>query len=241
MLSIGKLSAASVDYYTEQLSHSVGEDVPVLRGEGANRRVDYYADHRAPTRWMGSSLEAAGVDPKSPVTKEAFASLMGHETLLGESMTRARAAHGSVAAFDHALSAPKSVSLLYAFGDSQVRQQVREAHLEAVREAVEYMETHCAQARVGTRWRDDEGWHTSTRSVDSDGWVAAAFDHYTSRANDPQLHTHVVVINRVHTEDGWRALDGRRNYMHAKAGGTVYETCCETSSPDGSVSPGGRW
>ncbi len=34
MLSIGKLSAASVDYYTEQLTHSVGEDVPVLRGGG---------------------------------------------------------------------------------------------------------------------------------------------------------------------------------------------------------------
>jgi conjugative relaxase-like TrwC/TraI family protein len=223
MLSIGKLSAASVDYFTEQLSHSVGEDVPVLRGGGSDRTADYYADYRAPAQWMGSGLEAAGVDPKAPVTKQAFARLMGHETLSGESMTRARAAHSSVAAFDHTLSAPKSVSLLYAFGDSEVREQVREAHLEAVREAVEYMETHCAQARVGTRWRDDRGWHTSTRNVDSDGWVAAAFDHYTSRANDPQLHSHVVVINRVPTEDGWRTLDGRRNYVHAKAGGTIYE------------------
>jgi conjugative relaxase-like TrwC/TraI family protein len=224
MLAIGKLSAASVDYYTEQLSHSVGEDVPVLRGGDPDRRVDYYADHRAPARWMGSGLEAAGVDPRSPVTKEAFALLMGHETLTGESMTRPHAAHGCVAAFDHTLSAPKSVSLLYAFGDGPVRAEVRAAHLEAVREAVNYMEAHCAEARVGTRWRDDDGWHTTTRNVDSDGFVAAAFDHFTSRANDPQLHTHVVVINRVHTGDGWRALDARRNYLHAKAGGTIYET-----------------
>src|SRR5690606_17957346 len=85
-------------------------------------------------------------------------------------------------------------------------------------------EAHCAQARVGTRWRDADGWHTTTRNVDSDGFVAAAFDHFTSRANDPQLHTHVVVINRVHTDDGWRAIDARRNYLHAKAGGTIYET-----------------
>ncbi|HUP15932.1 MAG TPA: MobF family relaxase [Acidimicrobiia bacterium] len=224
MLSIGKLSAASVDYYTDQLSHSVGEDVPVLRDERSNGRVDYYTDQRAPARWMGSGLGAAGVDAESPVTKEAFAQLIGHETLSGESMTRARAAHGCVAGFDHTLSAPKSVSLLYAFGDSQMREQVREAHLEAVKEAVDYMETHCAQARVSSRWRDDRGWHTSTRNVDSDGWVAAAFDHYASRANDPQLHTHVVVINRVHADDGWRALDARRNYLHAKAGGIVYET-----------------
>lgn len=41
MLAIGKLSAASVDYYTEQLSHSVGEDVPVLRG--VNGQVDVLA------------------------------------------------------------------------------------------------------------------------------------------------------------------------------------------------------
>jgi conjugative relaxase-like TrwC/TraI family protein len=225
MLAIGKLSAASVDYYTEQLSHSVGEDVPVLRLGGADHRVDYYADHRAPARWMGSGLAAAGVDLESLVTKEAFARLMGHETLSGESMTRAHARHGKVAAFDHTLSAPKSVSLLYAFGDSQVREQVREAHLEAVGQAVEYMEENCAQARKVTQRRDDTGrWQRTTQYVTSEGWVAAAFDHYTSRANDPQLHTHVVVINRVNTEDGWRALEARRNYLHAKAGGTIYET-----------------
>jgi len=224
MLAIGKLSAASVDYYTEQLSHSVGEDVPVSRG-GGDRSADYYAAHHAPARWMGSGLDAAGVVPDSPVTKEAFARLMGHETLSGESMTRAHAAHGKVAAFDHTLSAPKSVSLLYAFGDSQVREQVREAHLEAVGQAVGYMEENCAQARKVTQSRDDTGKsQRTTQYVGSDGWVAAAFDHYTSRANDPQLHTHVVVINRVNTEDGWRALEARRNYMHAKAGGTIYET-----------------
>lgn len=100
MLAIGKLSAAAVDYYTEQLSHSVGEDVPVLRGGGSDRRVDYYAGYQAPARWMGSGLESAGVVPSSPVSKEAFAQLMGHKTVSGESMTRAHASHGSVAAFD---------------------------------------------------------------------------------------------------------------------------------------------
>lgn len=53
--------------------------------------------------------------------------------------------------------------------------------------------------------------------------MAAGFDHYTSRAQDPQVHTHVVAINRVYTEGGWRAIDGQRVYAHAKAGGTIYE------------------
>ena len=43
------------------------------------------------------------------------------------------------------------------------------------------------------------------------GVIATAFDHWDSRLGDPQLHTHVVVSNKVRTtEDGrWRSLDGR--------------------------------
>ena len=43
--------------------------------------------------------------------------------------------HGKVAAFDHTFSAPKSVSLLYAFGDDRVRREVTAAHRRAVAEA----------------------------------------------------------------------------------------------------------
>ncbi|WP_293787165.1 MobF family relaxase, partial [uncultured Aeromicrobium sp.] len=51
--------------------------------------------------------------------------------------------------------------------------------------------------------------------VDVTGLVATAFDHYDSRSSDPQLHTHVVVSNKVQTvlDGGWRSLDGRP--MHA--------------------------
>jgi hypothetical protein len=43
------------------------------------------------------------------------------------------------------------------------------------------------------------------------GVTAVAYDHFESRAGDPQLHTHVVVSNKVLTVmDGrWRSLDGR--------------------------------
>ena len=42
------------------------------------------------------------------------------------------------------------------------------------------------------------------------GFVAAAYQHRTSRAQDPHLHTHVIVANMTKTpSDGeWRALDG---------------------------------
>ena len=45
----------------------------------------------------------------------------------------------------------------------------------------------------------------ATRSL-----VAAAFRQHTSRAHAPQLHTHLVIPNRVIAPDGrWLALDAR--------------------------------
>ena len=56
------------------------------------------------------------------------------------------------------------------------------------------------------------------------GLVAAAFRHRTSRAGDPQLHTHVLVANLGRGPDGrWSALDGRRLYAHARAASFVYQ------------------
>jgi hypothetical protein len=57
------------------------------------------------------------------------------------------------------------------------------------------------------------------------GFVAAAFRHRTSRAGDPQLHTHVLVANMTRGADGrWSALDGRQLYLQAKTAGTLYQT-----------------
>ena len=46
---------------------------------------------------------------------------------------------------------------------------------------------------------------------DVTGVIAASFTHFTSRADDPQLHDHVVVWNRASSvSDGkWRTLDSK--------------------------------
>ncbi|WP_448071098.1 MobF family relaxase [Georgenia yuyongxinii] len=53
--------------------------------------------------------------------------------------------------------------------------------------------------------------HAGIAQVPVVGIAATAYDHWDSRANDPQLHTHVVVSNKVMTaHDGqWRTLDSR--------------------------------
>src|SRR5919199_2297305 len=72
---------------------------------------------------------------------------------------------------------------------------------------------------AGTR-RGPAGVH----AIAGNGLVAAAFRHRTSRAGDPQLHTHVLVANLTLGADRRSsALDGRRIYAHAKTAGYLYE------------------
>jgi hypothetical protein len=51
-----------------------------------------------------------------------------------------------------------------------------------------------------------------------------------SRAEDPLLHTHVVVGNLTQGPDGrWTALDARHLYRHAKAPATCTKLPCARS------------
>jgi hypothetical protein len=63
-------------------------------------------------------------------------------------------------------------------------------------------------ANAGTQAIIADAHHAAVADVT--GVVATAFDHYDSRVNDPHLHTHVVISNRVKaTRDGqWRTIDG---------------------------------
>ena len=122
----------------------------------------------------------------------------------------------SVNAFDATFSAPKSVSVLYALGDPGITLAVTQAQDAAVAAGLEYLDAHASFTRMG---------RGGAAVVDSDGLVAVAFRHRTSRSLDPQLHDHVLVINGVRTQvDGkWRTIDGRQFYRQAKAAGTVYQ------------------
>ena len=86
----------------------------------------------------------------------------------------------------------------------------------AVRDAMGYME-RMRRVRASRTAGD--------KVIAGKGLVAAAFRHRTSRAGDPQLHTHVLVANLIEGADGrWSALDGRRVYAHAKTASYLYET-----------------
>lgn len=111
-----------------------------------------------------------------------------------------------VAGFDFTFSVSKSVSVLWAVADADTQAMIVEAHHAAVAEVIDYFEREVAATRTGV-----SNGNGAVAQVAVEGVAAAAFDHYDSRAGDPQLHTHVVVSNKVRTVlDGrWRSLDSR--------------------------------
>lgn len=79
-----------------------------------------------------------------------------------------------------------------------------------------FLDSHAAFTRRG---------HGGSVQADTDGLVAAAFCHRTSRALDPQLHTHVLVANKVRasTDGAWLSVDGRALFEVQKAAGLLYK------------------
>ncbi|MEI2713917.1 MAG: MobF family relaxase [Nocardioides sp.] len=128
------------------------------------------------------------------------------ETARIEAEEAAGGVRQAVAGFDLTFSVPKSVSVLWGVADAATQERIAEAHHAAVADVLAFFEREVAATRAGVS--DGDG---AVAQVDVAGVAAVAYDHYDSRAGDPQLHTHVVVSNKVLTPmDGrWRSLDGR--------------------------------
>jgi conjugative relaxase-like TrwC/TraI family protein len=202
MLSTAKIGTGSWRYYANQVQHGACE---YFLGLG-----------EAPGRWYGRGLDALGLAPSAVVTERELEALFGRAIHpgTGEQLGRTWRVDG-VTGYDLCLSAPKSVSALWAIGKGKVPASVQAAHRAAVRTALDYLDTHAAFSRVGT-----DG-HTQVATA---GFAAAVFDHRTSRAGDPQLHSHALVVNKLGCPDGgWRTIDGREIYAHKKSAGTVYQ------------------
>ena len=135
-------------------------------------------------------------------------------------VAEARRQRAAVAGFDLVFSPVKSAALLWALDERPwVRDAVRTAHEAAVAEALALVEEHAAFTRTGSG---------GVAQVETSGLVAAAFEHWDSRAGDPNLHTHVAVSSKVQGKDEkWRALDARPLYAMTVAASEAYNTAFE--------------
>lgn len=104
----------------------------------------------------------------------------------------ARPTRRAVAGYDYTFSVPESVSALWAVADGGTQALIATAHHAAIAEAIALLEQEVAATRIGSC-----GPGGAVAQVEVSEVVATAYDHYDSRAGDPQLHTHVVISNKV--------------------------------------------
>jgi conjugative relaxase-like TrwC/TraI family protein len=129
--------------------------------------------------------------------------------------------------FDFTLSPPKSVSFAaLVLGDDRIA----EAHHRAVERAMRYAEQY-ARCRVTVDGRRDAA--VRQKTVQGSGLAWVPYVHTMSRlrkgsqgtyGGDPQLHTHVAVLNATRDPDGnLRALDVGQMMRNLKTIGAEYQ------------------
>ena len=226
MLTIAKLSRWSINYYNDTARAAGQAAKDAQRANGG--LGEYYSEHdtRTPV-WLcaGDAVKAAelvGLSDTQRAGRQADPEVVARwlddgiapNGVCGRAFGT-RAVHG----FDLTFCAPKSVSLIRALrGDDVADKAVIDAHATALAEAMEYLAQHAGYTRV----------HNATTGekdlVRLPGLVAIAYQHETSRAGDPHLHTHVIVPNRQARGGGKLvAIDGTSLYHEARAAGVIYQ------------------
>ncbi len=218
-MSLAKLSAGSG--YRYMLQHTARGDTD-QNAERSGPLAGYYAASGYPPGiWLGRGLTGvaggAGLAAGSQVGEEQMGRLFGagQDPITGQQLGRPYRPGVSVAGFDATFSTPKSVSVLWALADKATRRVIVDAHHAAVAQVLALMERDVARTRTG---------HAGAAVLPVRGVIAAGFDHHDSRAGDPQLHTHLVLANKVQGEDGgWRSLDGAEFYRAVVALSESYD------------------
>lgn len=185
--------------------------------EKQGEKDDYYEQETCQQNWGGSreAMLALGIDPdaKECNIDDRIKLMMGQD-LKGNQLRQNQAGKDIRFGYDLTLSAPKSVSTIWAgTKDESLRESVLEAHKKAVSAAMQEIQEHI-KIRTG---RGGLGEPEPAEIVFS------SFHHGTSRALDPQLHTHNVVYNLAMKPDGkFKGIDISEIYQNQKYLGTVY-------------------
>jgi conjugative relaxase-like TrwC/TraI family protein len=195
MLSVAALSGGQGNYYL------------------ALARDDYYLKGgEPPGRWLGEGAERLGLTAQvdGPALKHL---LRGFSADGSQPLIQGAGSPKHQAGWDLTFSCPKSVSVLWSQAEPDTRKTIQEAQAAAVREALDYLQEAAAFTRRG------KGGRTKERTE----LVVATFDHGTSRAQDPQLHTHCLVLNvGVRADGSTGTILSQPLYAHKLAAGAVY-------------------
>jgi conjugative relaxase-like TrwC/TraI family protein len=205
VISLRRLSVGAGYKY---LMHSIAAgDGP--QNHDVTSLANYYSASGTPVgRFLGrglASLDSGNGVAEGTIVEDEHLRRMLHECadpITGRQLATKKVRANGVGSFDLTFSPSKSVSVAWALADRATRDVIYRCHQEAITYVLDYAEREVFRVRAGTN---------GVVVDETNGVIAAAFTHFDSRAGDPQLHDHVVVMNRAQSaRDGvWRTLDSR--------------------------------
>lgn len=188
-------------------------------GQEAEKKADnYYANETASALWQGEGAKLLGIEGEK-VDRDDFVALLDGKLKNprnGEMQDLAKNSKGEDRrlGYDFTISAPKSVSIAGLVGGDA---RIVEAHLAANKAAMQWLEKHGAQVRV-----KEDG---QNKTVTTGNLIYASVQHETSRANDPQLHNHNVIVAASYDQDAgkWRSLTNDELFRIRTTADTIYK------------------
>jgi len=180
------------------------------------KAAGYYAEQNGQSKWHGGAKEALELT-NGPITTEDLDKLLSGRLPSGQQLGRVindelKRDLGR----DLTFTAPKTVSILSAGPDGT---PLINAHDRANTKAMAFAEKYLAKTRI---------YNPATKKQDKTGdqkIIYGSFREDTSRANDPNLHTHNVVVNLTMDANGkFRSLANDELYAHKILLGAIYRS-----------------
>lgn len=185
-----------------------GEDAALYYTEG---KEHYYTKSKElPGIWYGgSSLGLVG-----EVNFSDFKNILQGKDKNGNALVQG-AGEKHRPGWDLTFSAPKSVSLYYVAANNETKAKIDQIWYESINKTLNFMQDVYMDDSV----RRGKGGHTKESPKEL---IFAKFDHCNSRANDPQIHTHVVMANIALRHDGtYGTIEPDRIYKAMKELGAI--------------------
>ena len=183
-------------------------------GAGAAKTAQYYTESHAQTeRYYDSKMEQSGVWVGGhgfglhgqKVDGETFKALLDGRDTQGKKLVPDKDGARRVG-YDFTFSADKSVSVLWARADNETREKIENVFRKSVENSLKYIDKDILNDCV--RRGKDGLVRESPKEL-----TFATFQHGSSRAGDPQLHMHCVLLNMAERRDGsFGAIDPKQAF-----------------------------